>query len=497
MRNSDTVLLLADTPSAKRLWLQQMIKAQRVGMGGTISSSPTASPSALRSPPSLAKEEVVVATAADAEDALQRRSSGLAQKRPGTAPAMPTLDIPPETIATMMALLDRLGEAIAICQYDSAVELVDKVKYELAQMDPRAPSHYYLEQKLRQQVSKLASFLNHAISDPIISRDAMSRHVQRLVVLGFPDEARENFLAARSDAIRTRLKHLRFVGDAAKTINDMGFVIFSSIAATADLYINSFKDHTMMASFVFWVKLEIKNYVDMIVKQVFTDDLDFRVVGDCVAIARRHCVSLRDVGLDLLFYLDDLFVPALDQLLSRHQAQLEDAMQGALKQEDFTVTMEVDNVRGLTACTVKFYRAVLEALNDLEPLLQSEICDVLVSHLVSILENYSTALLQASYNPQLSSLAQLNIIGDLQFLSGILLPSLKEQLEARFHRTFVSLAKLYARLEAATGVLYKVFAESNAKNMIPDDLSGYSASGKMDKDEADLSEWFSTVSPPG
>lgn len=402
-------------------------------------------------------------------------------------------DIPAETIASMLALLDRLGEAIAICQYDAAVELVDKVKYELAQMDSRAPSHYFLDQKLRQQVVKLAGFLNYAISDPIISRDAMSRHVQRLVVLGFPDEAREKFLAARSDAIRARLKHLRFVGDVAKTINDMGFVTFSGIGATADLYINSFKDHTMTAGFVFWVKLEIKNYVDMIVKQVFTHDLDFRAIGDCIAIARRHCASLKDIGLELLFYMDDLFMPPLAKVLDIYQSQLEATILDALTKEDFTITTEVDNIKGISACTIKFYQAILSALNDLEPLLQAETCDLLVSRVSLMLQNYSTALLQASYNPKLSSLAQLNIMGDLQFLSGIFLASLKEQLESRFHRTFATLAKLYARLEATTRALYGIFAENNANNMIPADLSCYSAAGDISKD-ADLSEWFSTVS---
>jgi hypothetical protein len=108
---------------------------------------------------------------------------------------------------------------------------------------------------------------------------------------------------ARLDSLH---RHLRYTGDVAKTVNDIGFATFSSVASSADWYVSSFKDHTMTAGitrvgvdvhhyvgFVFWVKLEINNYVNMIVKQVFNgSDLDFRLIGDCVAIARRQCAGV-------------------------------------------------------------------------------------------------------------------------------------------------------------------------------------------------------------
>jgi hypothetical protein len=58
----------------------------------------------------------------------------------------------------------------------------------------------------------LANYLYHEISDLIIGKEAMSKHIQRLVVLGFPDEAREKFLAARSDFIKERTKYCNIDG---------------------------------------------------------------------------------------------------------------------------------------------------------------------------------------------------------------------------------------------------------------------------------------------
>lgn len=37
------------------------------------------------------------------------------------------------------------------------------------------------------------------------------------------------------------------MGDVVKTVNDIGFATFNSIAATADWYVSSFKDNPMTA----------------------------------------------------------------------------------------------------------------------------------------------------------------------------------------------------------------------------------------------------------
>lgn len=246
LKDDEYVILLADTPSAKRIWIQQMQKSQRMLNGDT--ASPLASPLKLPqqtplrvpSPQALMKPSPTMSSFASPQ-----RKQSTATRR--VDPSSGYSDIPGHKISTLMSLLDRLNEETDKCLYDKAVELVDKIKYELAQMDPRSTTVCQLKTRLQTQVMKLAEFLYHEISDLIIGKDTMSQHVQRLVVLGFPDEAREKFLAARSDFIRERVKHLRFVGDVTKTVNDIGFATFSSIAASSDWYISSFKDNTMTA----------------------------------------------------------------------------------------------------------------------------------------------------------------------------------------------------------------------------------------------------------
>jgi hypothetical protein len=219
-RGGEQVVLQAETATGKRLWLQHILKAQRtlagdddvsvaddntsVGRPGTPRTPITGNPRQMRgSPlaPSPAGGGSPAAPTSTITSKHRRKISAMSKKE-----AQQPAEIPPEKHASLVALLDRLNAETDKCNYDAAVEAVDKIKYELAQMDPRAPALHPLGQRLQTQVAKLASFLYHEIADLIIGKAEMSKHIQRLVVLGFPDEARERFLAARSDFIRERTK---------------------------------------------------------------------------------------------------------------------------------------------------------------------------------------------------------------------------------------------------------------------------------------------------
>lgn len=249
VKDGEQVILQCETAAGKKLWLEQLKKAQTSLTTPMQSASPHPR-DADRGVPSISHPtQPSSPTRPRSPNGHRRRASNLSAvgKKQPSEPSSHISDLPSDKFSQMMGYLDELNEETDKCHYDKAVETVDKIKYELAQMDPRAPSLHTLTQRLQTQVNKLSNYLYHEIADLIIGKDAMSSHIQRLVVLGFPDEAREKFLAARSDFIKERTKHLRYIGDVAKTVNDIGFATFSSIAASADWYISSFKDHTMTA----------------------------------------------------------------------------------------------------------------------------------------------------------------------------------------------------------------------------------------------------------
>lgn len=208
----ESILLQAETPTGKRLWLQQITKAQKSlnleeerpsTPKPVVPSLPSTSPMTGPKPASPRPK-----SPSGKELGHRRKTSAISIGAKKNESIITTIipDIPLEKQNTMMILLDRLNRETDRCMYDAAVETVDKIKYELAQMDPRAPTLHNLQQRLTEKVSKLAGYLYHEIADLIIGKEVMSQHIQRLVVLGFPDEAREKFLAARSDFIRERTK---------------------------------------------------------------------------------------------------------------------------------------------------------------------------------------------------------------------------------------------------------------------------------------------------
>ncbi|PJF17464.1 hypothetical protein PSACC_02710 [Paramicrosporidium saccamoebae] len=494
VRGGEKVILMTENVAGKRLWLQQIRKTQQAQTDlPPAPSSPSPVPVRVKSPK-------------DTAGSHRRRPSNISSVVKKSMDA-PFPDVSPEKFGGMLGLLDELNEDTDKCHYDKAVEIVDKIKYEIAQMDPRASSLHILNQRLQNQVTKLANYLYHEISDLIIGKEAMSKHIQRLVVLGFPDEAREKFLAARSDFIKERTKY-------RDTNGTLSFVDICGMwgTASADWYVSSFKDHTMTAGslavvsdgigFVFWVKLEINHYVNMIVKQVFKgNDIDFRLIGDCVSIARRQCSSLRSIGLDFNFYLDDQLMPHINHCLLGYQSQCEEKVKEALSEDDFLEDkveaarqqsdFNAHGVAGITISTVQFYRIVVDFLNDVEPLLLDETSEVLVTRLTSLIENYATGLLQRTYST-IPATANLNIIANLSFISSSFLPSLTRQLEERFNRPFADAARLFARLDATIGAMERMFAEQTAKRMVPE-LS-LASEGNMEN-EADLSPWLVSLLP--
>lgn len=229
-RGGENVLLQAETATGKRLWLQQIIKTQKAlegssGEGGSGRErnplvSRTASPMPLpplppTSPTNTASETTIsgIGPGSSASGKTHKRTKS--KGAPGSdTTATATVGsgcaaLSPESMEKLSLLtsqLDTLNAEVDRCNYEAASELADKVKFELDQMDGRVSLVHRLSERLCTLVSKLAAYLYHEITDLIISKEHMAKYIQLLVVLGFQDEAREKFLAARSDFIRERTK---------------------------------------------------------------------------------------------------------------------------------------------------------------------------------------------------------------------------------------------------------------------------------------------------
>lgn len=86
-------------------------------------------------------------------------------------------------------------------------------------------------------------------------------------------------------------------------------VIFMGIKHTADWFLASFKENEVASCFVEWAKTQIENYAGMFRKQVFSSDVDPKVVEDALRITYTQSRKLlQEYGLDFRFLLDELLV---------------------------------------------------------------------------------------------------------------------------------------------------------------------------------------------
>ena len=124
--------------------------------------------------------------------------------------------------------------------------------------------------------------------------------------------------------------------------------------------------------------MEITNYVNIISKQIFHSSYtqpiastgtggklpdgalvtgqgphtDFQMIGECLAVARRHCSALTKNGLDMLFLLDDLFTPPLSDAIVAHIASMEGTLKTAIDEDDFMDSNQPGKISLLLLLTI-------------------------------------------------------------------------------------------------------------------------------------------------
>jgi hypothetical protein len=143
---------------------------------------------------------------------------------------------------------------------------------------------------------KLCKLLIRSLSNPMLPQHQIRQNIDRLLALGMGEQARDLFLATRSEVIRLRVKQLSFEGNTVHYIHELAFVVFTLIKHTCEWYRSSFKDPHMSSGFVKWVRTELENYAILFRCQVFHEMQSFRVIADCLHVTKEHAGIMANVG---------------------------------------------------------------------------------------------------------------------------------------------------------------------------------------------------------
>ncbi|KAK0500855.1 exo84 subunit/exocyst complex component [Armillaria luteobubalina] len=195
---------------------------------------------------------------------------------------------------------DNLTVAIALREWENATKLVEEGKTKMVTVPSLAP-------KLPGLTSQLTAALLSSLSLVSNKKSTVISLITLLLRLNAGPAARATFLKMRSQVIKSLVRKIKFEGHIGAYIADLAIVTFTAIKHTADWFLASFKENEVASAFIDWAKSQIENYADVFRRQVFSSDVDPKVIEEALKITYSQSKKLlEDYGLDFRFLLEEL-----------------------------------------------------------------------------------------------------------------------------------------------------------------------------------------------
>jgi len=201
------------------------------------------------------------------------------------------------TIRWVEGQLDDLDIEIALQHFEEAVVKVDRLKALGKNIRGNEMAKTIVTFKVHERATKLANVLIKHMVEHNNWFSSVRQHVIWVVQLGFEDQAREAYLSARGDLIKTRSRQCIFEGNLPDYIFQISYIRFTVIKNTVDMFQKCFPQQLMSAC-VKWAKEHIDQFNILLKRQLSSIDKDGNVWNECIKIAHEHAAILRDVGLD-------------------------------------------------------------------------------------------------------------------------------------------------------------------------------------------------------
>ncbi|KAJ7292985.1 nuclear mRNA splicing protein [Mycena rebaudengoi] len=195
---------------------------------------------------------------------------------------------------------DDLTVAIALREWEKATGLVEQGKGKLS----TTPA---LATKLPALTAQLTTSLLESLSQPTNRKSTVIALITLLLRLNAGPAARTAFLNMRSQVMKNHVRKIRFEGHIGAYVGDLAVVYFTGIKHTADWFLASFKENEVASAFIDWAKKQIDNYGQMFRRQVYSSDVDPKVVDEAMKITYSQSKKLlQDYGLDFRFLFADV-----------------------------------------------------------------------------------------------------------------------------------------------------------------------------------------------
>uniref|UniRef100_A0A6B2KYS5 Exocyst component Exo84 C-terminal domain-containing protein n=1 Tax=Arcella intermedia TaxID=1963864 RepID=A0A6B2KYS5_9EUKA len=351
--------------------------------------------------------------------------------------------------------------------FDEAIKNIQNASQLVITYPPLAIAESHIKEELNQRIRNLSDILLRDLQNPGIKNNESQSIINYLQALDFSSKAQEVFLETRTKKLQNDLSNLTFDGDVRVYIEELSRLVFSMIRSTSDDFKTSFNNNKnqknnkmILSGFVVWVMKVLRQYRTKFKKHVFEigDREDFKLMGDCFEIAKKHSMELEVKGLSLMFYLQQAFHQDLLKAIDSFHKRIETSINGQLSEEKWECRA-FDGQKKITESGVFVYN-VVQKFSAVIPLVHPESSDVLASTLSSILEKYLFELstLVDTVQSRLGNRHYLGIVSNAKHLSGELLSSIidlqvsnklissaeeTKALQSRLHALYVDIQQQY------------------------------------------------------
>ncbi|KAH7398461.1 Cullin repeat-like-containing domain protein [Pyrenochaeta sp. MPI-SDFR-AT-0127] len=193
--------------------------------------------------------------------------------------------------------LDDLDIEIALQHFGDAVVKVDRMKELARNIRSNEMAKAIVTFKVNERAAKLANVLIKHMVEHNNWFTSVRQHVSWVVQLGFEDRAREAYLEARGNLIKTRSRQCIFEGNLSSYIFQTSFIYFTVIKNTVDMFQKCFPQQLMSAC-VKWAKEHVDQFNVLLKRQLSSVEEGGGVWTECLELALEHAQMLKDVGLD-------------------------------------------------------------------------------------------------------------------------------------------------------------------------------------------------------
>jgi len=205
----------------------------------------------------------------------------------------------------------------------------------------------------------------------------------------------------------------------------------------------------MASGFVKWAREQVDIYANVYRKQVFNhNQQNFQIIADCLKSTADQCATLRKVGLDLNFLLEELFEDDIRETIAAYETRCLDRLAKVVENDNFAVvsSQSLGTEVKVTASVVSFYNILIQFVNDVCLLAKIALYIKVIDGVSSLTEQYLTRMMAESRERDLSKDQRYAATMNVSFVLDNIVPRISSQLNRHFDRPIPELDTLRARL---------------------------------------------------